>query len=121
MSNFSKTVRRSETGVKPVNLKLVKINFWSAVRFGFVVTIASAIGLVISLTLVYFILSLAGVNAILKDFIGQEVTLPAVLAVSLSMGLFIVLVGTILSGVWALIFNIVARITGGVSVGFTNN
>lgn len=120
MSIFSRTVRRSEAGVKPVNLKLVKINFWSAVRFGFVVTIAAAIGLVISLTLVYFILSLAGVNAILKDFVG-EVSLPAVLAVSLSMGLFIVLVGTILSGVWALIFNIVARITGGVSVGFTNN
>ena len=121
MSIFSRTVRRSESNVKPVNLKLVKINFWSAVKFGFVVTIAIAIGLVIALTAVYFILSLAGVNAILKDSFGQEVTLPAVLSVSLIMGLFIILVGTILSGVWALIFNIVARITGGISVGFTNN
>lgn len=121
MSIFSRNVRRSESTVKPVNLKLVKINFWSAVKFGFVVNIATAVGLVISLTLIYFILSLAGVNAILKEWVGQEVTLPAVLAVALSMGLFIVFVGTILSGVWALIFNIVARITGGISVGFTNN
>lgn len=121
MSIFSRTVRRSESNVKPVNLKLVKINFWSAVRFGFVVTIATAIGLVVSLTLVYFALSLAGVNTILKEWVGQEVTLPAVLSVALSMAVFIILVGTILSGVWALIFNIVARITGGISVGFTNN
>jgi hypothetical protein len=32
-----------------------------------------------------------------------------------------ILVGTILAGIWAAIFNIVARIIGGVSVGFTNN
>jgi hypothetical protein len=121
MSIFSRTVRRSEAGVKPVNLKLVKINFWSAVRFGFVVTIAAAIGLVISLTVLYFVLSLIGANALLKDFVGVQVSLPAVLAAALGMGLFIIIVGTILTGVWALIFNIVARITGGVSVGFTNN
>ena len=121
MSIFSRTVRRSESSVKPVNLKLVKISFWSAVRFGFVVTIALGIGLVIALTLVFFILSLAGATALLKEFVGLDVTLPAVLSISLSMALFIILVGTLLSGVWALIFNIVARITGGISVGFTNN
>ncbi|MCX6496272.1 MAG: DUF3566 domain-containing protein [Rhodoluna sp.] len=121
MSIFSRNVRRSESTVKPVNLKLVKISFWSAVRFGFVVTIALGVGLVIALTLVFFILSLAGATALLKEFVGLDVTLPAVLAVALSMALFIILVGTILSGVWALIFNIVARITGGISVGFTNN
>lgn len=121
MSIFSRTVRRSESSVKPVNLKLVKISFWSAVRFGFVVTIALGIGLVIALTLVFFILSIAGATALLKEFTTVEVTLPAVLSIGLSMALFIILVGTILAGVWAAIFNIVARITGGISVGFTNN
>jgi hypothetical protein len=43
------------------------------------------------------------------------------MAIALSMALFTIVVGTILAGVWAAIFNIVARITGGVSVGFTNN
>lgn len=121
MSIFSRTVRRGDSTVKPVNLKLVKINFWSAVRFGFVVTIASGIGLVISLTVVYFALSFAGATALLKEFVGVDVTLPAVLAIALSMALFTIVVGTILAGVWAVVFNIVARITGGISVGFTNN
>ena len=121
MSVFSRTVRRSESNVKPVNLKLVKISFWSAVRFGFVVTIGLAIGLVVTMTLVFLVLSTIGATALLKEFVGVEVTLPAVLSISLSIALFTILVGTILSGVWAAIFNIVARITGGISVGFTNN
>jgi hypothetical protein len=120
MSIFSRNVRRSESTVKPVNLKLVKISFWSAVRFGFVINIAIGIGLVIAITLIYFVLSALGATALLKD-IGLDVTLPPVLAIALSMALFVIFVGTILAGVWAAIFNIVARITGGVSVGFTNN
>jgi hypothetical protein len=121
MSIFSRTVRRSESSVKPVNLKLVKISFWSAVRVGFVINIAVGIGLVIAVTVVYFILNALGATALLKDFVGLDVAFPAVLATALSMALFTIVVGTILAGVWAAIFNIVARITGGVSVGFTNN
>jgi hypothetical protein len=44
-----------------------------------------------------------------------------VLSVSLSIAVFLIVVGTVLAGVWAAMFNIIARITGGVSVGFTNN
>ena len=118
---FSRTVRRSESGVKPVNLKLVKISFWSAVRVGFVINIAAGIGLVVAVTLVFFVLSALGATALLKDFVDVNVTLPAVLAIALSMALFTIIVGTILAGVSAAIFNVVARITGGISVGFTNN
>ncbi|MFM8926933.1 MAG: DUF3566 domain-containing protein [Rhodoluna sp.] len=122
MSIFSRSVKRSEsTSVKPVNLKLVKVNFWSAVRFAFVLTVAMGIGLVVALTVVFMIMNVAGFSNLLKSFLQVEVTLPAVLSVALSLALFIILVGTILAGVWAAIFNVVARITGGVSVGFTNN
>jgi hypothetical protein len=121
MKIFSRTVKRGESTVKPVNLKLVKISFWSAVRFGFIVNVALGIGLLIALTAVFFILSLAGATALLKEFVGLDVALPAVLAYGLTIALFIVFVGTLLAGVWAAIFNIVARITGGISVGFTNN
>jgi hypothetical protein len=122
MSIFSRQVRRSESsGAKPVNLKLVKVNFWSAVRFAFILTVALGIGLVIALTLVFFILNLAGFSNLLKSFLTVDVTLPAVLSVSLSMAVFMIVVGTVLAGVWAAMFNIIARITGGVSVGFTNN
>jgi hypothetical protein len=122
MSIFSRQVRRTESsGAKPVNLKLVKVNFWSAVRFAFILTVALGIGLVIALTLVFFILNLAGFSNLLKSFLTVDVTLPAVLSVSLSIAVFMIVVGTVLAGVWAAMFNIIARITGGVSVGFTNN
>jgi len=122
MSIFSRQVRRSESsGAKPVNLKLVKVNFWSVVRFAFILTVALGIGLVIALTLVFFILNLAGFSNLLKSFLTVDVTLPAVLSVSLSISVFLIVVGTVLAGVWAAMFNIIARITGGVSVGFTNN
>jgi len=122
MSIFSRQVRRSESSsAKPVNLKLVKVNFWSVVRFAFILTVALGIGLVIALTLVFFILNLAGFSNLLKSFLTVDVTLPAVLSVSLSIAVFLIVVGTVLAGVWAAMFNIIARITGGVSVGFTNN
>jgi len=122
MSMFSRQVRRTESSsAKPVNLKLVKVNFWSVVRFAFILTVALGIGLVIALTLVFFILNLAGFSNLLKSFLTVDVTLPAVLSVSLSIAVFLIVVGTVLAGVWAAMFNIIARITGGVSVGFTNN
>lgn len=122
MSVFSrKTSRGDSTAAKPVNLKLVKINFWSAVRFAFVLSVALGIGLVIALTVAFLIMNVAGFGNLLKTYLNMEITLPAVLSVALSIAVFMILVGTILAGVWAAIFNIVARIIGGVSVGFTNN
>jgi hypothetical protein len=122
MSVFSRKAGRSESSsAKPVNLKLVKINFWSAVRFSFVLNVALGIGLVIALTALFLILNAAGFSALLKQYIDMEITLPTVLSISLGIAVFMILVGTILAGVWAAIFNIVARIIGGVSVGFTNN
>ncbi|MEI8231318.1 MAG: DUF3566 domain-containing protein [Actinomycetes bacterium] len=122
MSVFSrKGAGSNPAAAKPVNLKLVKINFWSAVRFAFVLSVALGIGLVIAITLVFLIMNAVGFGKLLKTYLNMEITLPAVLSVALSIAMFLILVGTILAGVWAAIFNIVARIIGGVSVGFTNN
>jgi hypothetical protein len=122
MSVFSRKVSRSDsTSAKPVNLKLVKINFWSTVRFAFVLSVALGIGLVIAITALFLILNVAGAGNLLKTYLNMEITLPAVLSVALGIAVFMILLGTILAGIWAVIFNIVARIIGGVSVGFTNN
>lgn len=122
MSVFSRKVSRSDsTSAKPVNLKLVKINFWSTVRFAFVLSVALGIGLVIAITVLFQILNVAGAGNLLKTYLNMEITLPAVLSVALGIAVFMILLGTILAGIWAVIFNIVARIIGGVSVGFTNN
>ena len=121
MSIFSRKASRSDSAAKHVNLKLVKINFWSAVRFAFVLSVALGIGLVIAITLAFLIMNAAGFGNLLKTYLDMEITLPAVLSIALGIAVFMILVGTILAGVWAAIFNIVARIIGGVSVGFTNN
>ena len=92
MSIFSRAVKKSETaGAKPVNLKLVKGNFWSVVRFAFVLTVAMGIGLVVALTIVFLIMNVTGFSNLLKSFVGQEVTLPAVLSIGLSISLFVFL------------------------------
>jgi hypothetical protein len=40
---------------------------------------------------------------------------------AVALSVFNIVAGTLLSGVVAAIFNVIAKITGGVSVGFTNN
>ena len=53
--------------------------------------------------------------------VGQQLSLPKVMTFAFTIALFNIVIGTILTGVSALIFNVIGRITGGISVGFTNN
>ncbi|NDH66207.1 MAG: hypothetical protein EBY26_07560, partial [Microbacteriaceae bacterium] len=92
MSVFSRKVSRSDsTSAKPVNLKLVKINFWSTVRFAFVLSVALGIGLVIAITALFLILNAAGAGNLLKTYLNMEITLPAVLSVALGIAVFMIL------------------------------
>ena len=122
MSIFSKTVRRADAGsAKTVNLKLTRINFWSAIRMGFVVTIALGIGTLLAFLILWVVLSAVGVTNALSSQVGIQLNLASVLSAGLTLAVFNILLGTLLAGVYAAIFNLVARITGGLSVGFTNN
>jgi hypothetical protein len=49
------------------------------------------------------------------------VSLPQVLGVAIGLAAFNVVFGTLLTGFSALVYNIIARITGGIKVGFTSN
>jgi len=122
MSIFSKTVRRGDAGsAKTVNLKLTRINFWSAIRMGFVVTIALGIGTILAFLILWVVLSAVGVTNALSSQVGIQLNLASVLSAGLTLAVFNIVLGTLLAGVYAAIFNLVARITGGLSVGFTNN
>jgi Transmembrane domain of unknown function (DUF3566) len=122
MSIFSKTVRRADAGsAKTVNLKLTRINFWSAIRMGFVVTIALGIGTILAFLILWVVLSAVGVTNALSSQVGIQLNLASVLSAGLTLAVFNIVLGTLLAGVYAAIFNLVARITGGLSVGFTNN
>jgi len=132
MSNFIKAAKRNVAPVKQVKLKLVHIDFWSAVRNGFFVTLAMGIATMAGFFVIWLILSTTGLfgslNSLLNTASGdaaqvdvsQTLSLPRVLSFGGTLAIVNIVGGTILSGLSALIFNIIARLSGGIRVGFTN-
>jgi hypothetical protein len=135
MSNFiSKVAKRNVAPVKQVKLKLVHIDFWSAVRNGFMVTLAMGIATIVGFFVVWLVVSTTGLfgslNSLLNTAVGgssgqsvdvaQTLSLPKVLSFAATLAIVNMVGGTILSGVGALIFNVIARLSGGIRVGFTN-
>jgi hypothetical protein len=132
MSNFIKAAKRNVAPVKQVKLKLVHIDFWSAVRNGFFVTLAMGIATMAGFFVIWLILSTTGLfgslNSLLNTASGdatqvdvaQTLSLPRVLSFGGTLAIVNIVGGTILSGLGALIFNIIARLSGGIRVGFTN-
>jgi hypothetical protein len=88
---------------------------------GFVVTIALGIGTLLAFLILWVVLSAVGVTNALSSQVGIQLNLASVLSAGLTLAVFNIVLGTLLAGVYAAIFNLVARITGGLSVGFTNN
>lgn len=134
MSNFiSKVAKRNVAPVKQVKLKLVHIDFWSAVRNGFFVTLAMGIATMAGFFVIWLVISTTGLfgslNSLLNSAAGgdaqqvdvaQTLSLPRVLSFGGTLAIVNIVGGTILSGLSALIFNIIARLSGGIRVGFTN-
>lgn len=134
MSNFiSKVAKRNVAPVKQVKLKLVHIDFWSAVRNGFYVTLAMGIATMAGFFVIWLVISTTGLfgslNSLLNSAAGgdaqqvdvaQTLSLPRVLSFGGTLAIVNIVGGTILSGLSALIFNIIARLSGGIRVGFTN-
>ena len=125
-------VKRNMTPQKQVKLKLVHIDFWSAVRVALLVTVATGIATIVGFVLLWAVVSQTGlfgslnslVNSVIGGSgsdIGAELSLPRVLSFATTLAFFNIVLGTLLTGVCALIFNVIGRITGGISVGFTNN
>ena len=135
MSNFiSRAAKRNVSPVKQVKLKLVHIDFWSAVRNGFMVTLAMGIATIAGFFVIWLVISTTGLfgslNSLLNSAVGgdtgqnvdvaETLSLPRVLSFAGTLAIVNIVGGTILSGVSALIFNIIARLSGGIRVGFTN-
>ncbi len=131
MSNFiSKVTKRNLTPLKQVKLKLVHIDFWSATKAGFLVSLALGIATIVGFAFVWLVLSTTGLFSQLNSLInsagstgadvGTVLSLPRMLSFAGTLAIVDVVLGTVLAGISALIFNIIARITGGVRIGFTN-
>ncbi len=120
-----------KTTAKQVRLRLVYVDFWSAVKLSFLAAIALAIVTVVSFFLVYMIVNTTGLIAkgdeffttltdgttSLTDFIG----LPQVMAFAAVVAILNLIVVTVLGAVVAGIYNLAVKITGGLLVGFTSN
>ncbi|WP_457101429.1 DUF3566 domain-containing protein [Microbacterium sp. P5_E9] len=120
-----------KTSVKQVRLRLVYIDFWSAVKLSFLAAIAIAILTVAACVLIYFVVRTAGLIAhadeVFASFSGgnilisQIINLPQVLSFSAIVAILNLVVVTVLGAVIAATYNLAVKVTGGLLVGFTSN
>jgi hypothetical protein len=133
MSSVAERLQRKTTkspSAKQVRLKLVYIDFWSALKLSFLISLCLGIALVVATFLIWVILNstsvFASLDAMLQDIIGQNfslsetIGLPQVMTFTLIVALLNVVSGTVLGAVAALLYNLSVRVTGGLLVGFTN-
>ncbi|HAM25360.1 MAG TPA: hypothetical protein DCP11_01275 [Microbacteriaceae bacterium] len=134
MSSVAEKLQRKSqraTATKQVRLKLVYIDFWSAVKLSFLVAVSLGIVLVVASMLVWVVLNATGVfgkiDSLLSDIlntpfsIADTFSLPQVAVFSIIVAILNTVVGTALGAITAMLYNFTVRITGGLLVGFTNN
>jgi hypothetical protein len=124
-----KSTRRTTS--KQVRLKLVYIDFWSSVKLSFLAAVCLAIVTVVATFLIFTVLETTKVfdqiNSLYTDIAGSSTDLTSFLSIGNVMGFAIVVailntvVITALGAVFALLYNLSVKITGGLLVGFTNN
>jgi Transmembrane domain of unknown function (DUF3566). len=117
---------------KQVRLKLVYIDFWSSVKLSFLVGVCLAIIAIVAMFLIWTMLNSFGIfdqlNTVFKDISGASGTdlksivgLGNVMGFSIVVAILDIVVTTVLGAVFALLYNLSVKITGGLLVGFTNN
>ena len=122
----------SASAAKQVRLNLVYIDLWSAVKVSALVALAISISVFVMVLLTWFLLSVVGVVGALEGVIGDILgegggSLLALLEFGqvlllAAVGALINLVSlTVLGSLSAVLYNAIARLTGGLTVGFTNN
>ena len=124
-----KSTRR--TGGKQVRLRLVYVDFWSAVKLSFLGAVALAIVTMVSFFLVFMVLQATGVLTQTTDFLDKItdgsidltslVGLPQVMAFGAVVAILNLIVFTVLGAVIAGIYNLAVKVTGGLLVGFMSN
>ena len=100
---------------------------------GLLITLALGIATIVGFIFLWLVVSFTGLGDSLNTLLAtvgltnagegvqETLTFARVFSAALLISVFNMIIGTILAGVWALIFNVIARFTGGLSVGFTNN
>ncbi len=121
---------RRQPTTKQVRLKLVYVDFWSAVKISFLVAVCLGIVLVVATFLVWMVLYQTGIfkalDNTLTDIVGdnfsllEAFSLGQVMLFTIIVAVLNVVVGTVLGAVAALLYNLIVKLTGGLLIGFTN-
>ena len=123
--------KSSKTTTKQVRLRLVYVDFWSAVKLSFLAAVAIAIATVVFFVLIFLILESTGLISQADEFIGSVtgeafsmsaiLSFTQVLAFSAIVAILNLVVVTVMGAVVAGIYNLAVKVTGGLLVGFTSN
>ena len=121
----------SKSSAKQVRLRLVYIDFWSAVKLSFLAAVALAIVTIVSFLLMYLVVQATGLIGMVDELLtsmndgtwslGDFLGLPQVLAFAAVVAILNLIVVTVLGAVVAGIYNLMVKVTGGLLVGFTSN
>ncbi|MFY0671687.1 MAG: DUF3566 domain-containing protein [Aquiluna sp.] len=118
---------------KQIRLKLRVIDVWSATKVGFFVAIAAGIAIVVGAWLIWSVLANSGVfsavGGLLSSVLGEanafnledEFSFDNVMSTALTLALLNLVITTALAAIYALIFNLISKLVGGISLTFTNN
>jgi hypothetical protein len=135
MSSVAEKLQRKgqrAVATKQVRLKLVYIDFWSAVKLAFLIAVALGIVLVVVSVLLWLVLYsthiFSSIDDLLREILNDNTfsvtstfSLGTVLLFSIIVAVLNIVVGTVLGAITAMLYNFTVRITGGLLVGFTNN
>lgn len=123
---------KKKAPAKQVRLKLVYVDFWSAVKFSFLVSLSLAVVNIVFTVLVYTVLvqtgALGKVDQLFMDVVsGDDGSLmnflgyPQVVSFAITVSVLNLIVGTVMGAIASLIYNLLVRVFGGFQLGFTGN
>jgi hypothetical protein len=106
------------------------VDFWSVVKISFLLSICVGVVTIVLNVLAFSVLTATGafgqVDHLITQFVGGSgvtsvIALPVVLGFSVVVAILDIVVLTVLGALGALIYNVIAKVTGGLALGFTNN
>lgn len=126
----SKSPRRSGSS-KQVRLRLVHVDFWSAMKVSAILGLVLGIIQIVVVFVMWTLLQVVGlfdkVDEVLRDILSDPefaitsmLSLPQVLMFTLLVAVLNFVVITVMGAVVAVLYNLSVRVTGGLQVGFAN-
>ena len=125
-----KTERSSAPAAKQVRLNLVYIDLWAAVKVSALVSAAISISVFfgpVELGILSSVGVIGAVEGVVGDVLGEGggailalLSFEQVALLGLVGGLINMVSLTVLGSLSAILYNVIARLTGGLTVGFTN-